>query len=115
MTNLQAQPSVDALKTLTNFMGFSIFEFNDEPNKDGYQGATATSETTWGITTYNTSPDWSHFRDGTLLYTLNTGATPYIGGWLASEPYPVYQLFPIQSSDGTTILKRLKEIFAQLS
>ena len=95
-------------------MGYTIFEANDEPNKNNYSGPPV-SETFFGTTMYNASPDQSQFRNGTLLYTLNTGATPWIGGTLPNYSYPVYQLFPVTSSGGTTLNSKLKSIFAEVS
>lgn len=113
VANQQAQVATNVLKTSTNLMGYTIFEFNDEPNKNNYSGPVS-SEVLFGTTTYNASPDQSQFRNGTLLYTLNTGATPWIGGTLANYAYPVYQLFPVQSN-GVTLLSKLKTIFSQVT
>jgi hypothetical protein len=108
----QAQVAENVLKTSSNLMGYTIFEANDEPNKDNYAGPPA-SETFFGMTTYNMSSDQNQFRNGTLLYNLHTGATPWIGGTLPDYTYPVFQLFPIQSADGTTLPAELKSIFGE--
>ncbi len=110
VANNQAQVATNVLMTSDNLMGYTIFEFNDEPNKNGYTGGPA-SEVFFGINTYNASQ--SGFRNGSLLYNLQTGTTPWAGGTLPSLTYPVYQLTPVPSG-ATTLMNRLKGIFSQV-
>ncbi len=110
IANEQAQIATNVLKTSQNLMGFTIFEFNDEPNKNGTTGPPF-SEAFFGITYYNANQN--DFRNGTLLYNLQTGTTPWAGGTLPNLLYPVFQLTPVSSGSGT-LLARLKSIFAQL-
>lgn len=107
----QAQVVSNVLKTSTNLMGYTIFEFNDEPNKNGDTGP-AGSENFFGVTMYNT--EQSQFRNGHLLYNLQTGTMNWAGGTLPNYTYPVYELIPVQTSDGTTLLSKLKSIFSQV-
>ena len=111
VVNDQAQIATNVLKTSSNLMGYTIFQLNDEPNKNNVTGPPF-PDAFYGISTYNTSTDQNMFRDGTLLYSLNTGTTPWIGGTLANYTYPVYQLFPVESG-GVTLLSKLKTIFSQ--
>jgi hypothetical protein len=107
----QAQIVVNQLQTSTNnVMGATIFEFNDEPNKNGYKEPEPNSELFFGLEQYTT--DQSHFRDGTVMYHMNTGVTKFAGGYMAAMDYPVYSLIPVTTSSGQTVLSQLKGIFS---
>lgn len=106
----QAQVAENVLKTSTNLMGYTIFEYNDEPNKNG--NGQAGSENFFGIYQYNTNQ--SQFRNGQLLYNLHTGATFRDGGMFDDRIYPVYNLIPVQYSNGVTLPQKLKSIFSQV-
>lgn len=110
VADAQAQVATNVLKASTNLMGYTVFEWNDEPNKNGNVGP-ADSEGMFGITSYNL--DQSNFRNGTLLYNLQTGTTSWAGGTLPNLTYPVYELVQV-ASNKANLLARLKSIFAQL-
>jgi hypothetical protein len=104
----QAQTVENALKSPeNNVMAYTIFEFNDEPNKNNITNGPL-SEQFFGITLYN--PDQSKFRDGTLLYKLRTGEIKWAGGVLPNYDYPVYKLIPVSDASGQTLLQLLRSI-----
>ena len=107
----QAQTVENVLKTSTNLMGYTIFEFNDEPNKNNITNGPLT-EQFFGITQYSTNQ--AKFRDGTILYTLPTGETKWAGGVMPNYNYPVYKLTPVAAANGQTLLANLKSIFSQV-
>ena len=53
-----------------------MFEFNDEPNKNGYNKPDPDPETNRGIFKYYTTKNPFDFRKGTIQTTINTGVTP---------------------------------------
>jgi hypothetical protein len=77
-----------------SFIGYTIFEFNDEPNKNGYDGPNPTVETNRGIFKYYNTRNVFDFRTGTVVTNANTGPTkvPYDPYTLAPMNYPIYQL-----------------------
>lgn len=108
----QARIVQNQLSTPTNnVMGYTIFEFNDEPNKNGYNKPEPNSELFFGIEQYTT--DQARFRDGTVLYHMDTGVTKFAGGYLPNMQYPVYQITPVTTATGQTVLSELKSIFSQ--
>ncbi len=111
VANQQAQVVENFMKTSHNIMGYTIFEFNDEPNKNNYSGASPISESLFGITKYYNTSNQNDFRNGTLQYSLNTGTTQVSFGQFPNYVYPVYQLYDVQSG-GVTLLNKLKSIFA---
>jgi hypothetical protein len=114
VANQQAQVIQDYLATQGphNIMGYDIFEFNDEPNKDpGEQGPY--QDAVYGLFKYYSTTDVNDFRTGTVLYHLQTGDTQLqYGNSYSSIDYPVYQLNPIRGSDGVSLADKLKSIFA---
>ncbi|HEV3164032.1 MAG TPA: hypothetical protein VGZ22_08375 [Isosphaeraceae bacterium] len=106
----QAQVAENVLKTSTNLMGYTIFEFNDEPNKNNYTGGPA-SEVFFGVTQYNI--DQNQFRNGVIDAHLHTGETKRAGGVNPDYVYPVYKLIPV-ISNGATVLSQLKSVFSQV-
>ncbi|MHC5539260.1 hypothetical protein ACYOEI_13665 [Singulisphaera rosea] len=94
----QAQVAENVLKTSTNLMGYTIFEFNDEPGKPGEE-----REKFYGI-----------YRNGTIKDRLQTGTAEWAGGTLHNVEYPVYNLIPVQYSPTVTLPQRLKSIFSQV-
>ncbi len=111
----QAQAVENVMKLSTNnVLGYTIFEFNDEPNKNGDKFAT-NPEFFFGLEQYNT--DQAKFRNGTLKYpadTFKTGDTQWAGGTLPSINYPVYNLIPVKAATGQTLLYELSQIFKQI-
>jgi hypothetical protein len=110
VANQQAQVAVDYLKTSQNLMGITIFEFNDEPNKNNITQSAPFADAVYGLTKYYNTNDVNDFRSGTVLFQLDTGVTQVSFGSFPNYLYPVYQLFPVQSG-GKTLLQRLREIF----
>jgi hypothetical protein len=110
IANQQAQVFENVLKTSTNLMGYTIFEFNDEPSKKGIQQAQPYSEALFGINKYYNTKNQNDFRQTTLLYHLPTGETKVSFGTFPSIQYPVYKLYPVESG-GTSLLARLHSIF----
>ena len=113
VANQQAQVVQNYLATPGphNIMGYDLFEFNDEPNKNDYTGPVTTEEV-FGIFKYYNTTNINDFRTGTVSYTLQTGDSPVSFGTFASIDYPVYQLVPVESG-GVTLIDKLKSIFAQ--
>jgi hypothetical protein len=115
VTKEQAQMAEDFLRSVNNkrIIGYTIFEFNQEPNKNNHTGGPS-SETSRGIFKYYTSKDPNDFRNGQVLSTANTGQTnipPAPGRFpYQSIQYPVYKLFPIQSKSGQRLIDALKAI-----
>ncbi len=108
----QAQVVENQLLTPNNnVMGYTIFEYNDEPNKNGDNQPNPYSEAFFGLQQYNTSQ--AHFRNGTLLYHLPTGVTRWAGGFMPNLEYPVYALHPVTTATGQTALSQLRGIFNQ--
>jgi hypothetical protein len=111
-TILQKQAQIaenQMLSPTNNVMGYTVFEFNDEPEKNGH--GEADNEKFFGIEQYNTNID--QFRNGRILYNANTGKTKWAGGYLDPLTYPVYELFPVYAANGQTVLSELKTIFGQ--
>jgi hypothetical protein len=94
-----------------NIMGYDIFEFNDEPNKDPNEQGPY-HDAVYGLFKYYNTTNVNDFRMGTVLYQLQTGDSPVSYGTFASINYPVYQLNPIRGSDGVSLADKLKSIFA---
>ncbi|MFO0891795.1 MAG: hypothetical protein U0790_21985 [Isosphaeraceae bacterium] len=117
LTTQQVQVAEDHWNAPSSFMGYSIFEFNDEPNKNNINPAQPDTETTYGLFVYNTDP--ANFRRGTTLLSKKYARTSqqyYAGGTLFDYNYPVYQLFPVTDpASGESIVDRLKRIFGQSS
>lgn len=110
----QAQIVENQLQAPTNnVMGDTIFEFNDEPNKNGYNKREPNSELFFGVEQYTTNQ--ARFRDGTVMYHMDTGVTKFAGGYMGAMSYPVYSLIPVTTSTGQTVLSELKGIFSQKS
>jgi hypothetical protein len=111
----QVQIIEDFMKTSHNFLGYAVFQSNDEPNKNGYNLPPPNSETLFGITKYYNTQDQNDFRNGNVLFHLHTGETllfPNPGH--SSFPdliYPVYQLYPVGTS-GPSLMDRIKKIIA---
>jgi hypothetical protein len=94
------------------FMGYDIFEFNDEPNKNNETKSAPFADALFGIFKYYASQDKSQFRDGRIQYSLKTGETKVHNANWADLQYPVYQLNPVQA-DGISLYDKLKSIFAE--
>jgi hypothetical protein len=98
------------------FAGYTIFEWNDEPNKNGYNLPNPDPETNRGIFKYYTTMNVLDFRNAVpvnpSMPTQQTGPTslPFSPFTWASQPYPVYKLFPIRNMRGKTLISRLSEI-----
>jgi hypothetical protein len=110
VANQQAQVAVNYLKTSHNLMGITIFEFNDEPNKNDITQSAPFADALYGLNKYYNTNSANDFRNGTVLSQQHTGVTQVSFGSFPDYVYPVYQLFPVQSG-GKTLLQRLKQIF----
>ena len=92
----------------TNFMGYAIFEFNDESDKHGALGSL---DATFGVNQL-VSPQFP--TNGNILFNLNTGTTTLPDGrptFCRISVYPVFELFPVKNASGATLLSELKTIF----
>jgi hypothetical protein len=105
---IQANPNTEAL-------GFTFFEFNDEPNKNGSTDPTVFHDAVYGMYKYYTSTNVNDFRNGTVQYTLQTGTTPslYETYPLANYVYPVYALNPVITTDGTPLKDKIKGVITK--
>jgi hypothetical protein len=100
-----------------NIRGFDVFEYNDEPNKNGTTNPTVFHDAVYGIYKYYPTADYNinDFRMGTVQATLQTDKSdlnysPLNNGdnFFASTDYPVYQLNPV-NDNGTTLASLLKK------
>lgn len=112
IANLQVQKVEDFLKTSRSLMGYILFEFNDEPNKSS-NSALPYSEAVFGLTKYYNSTNMLDFRNGTLRFNANTGSMKTSFTTWGNISYPVYELYPLRLSDGTSILEKLKRIMGK--
>jgi hypothetical protein len=95
-----------------HIMGYTIFEFNDEPNIDQKRNDNPTpyNDATFGIFKYYNTKNVKDFRQGQIERTLFTGETMVSFGKMGSIPYPVYKLFPVQADDGQSMYEKLRAI-----
>jgi hypothetical protein len=102
-----------------HFQGYTIFEFNDEPNKNNLIGG-PDSEQVRGIFKYYLTADRNvdHFRSrhpipsGAVQKTTTTYVIGSNGGFaFAPLQYTIYQLYPITSNSGESLIDALKAIF----
>jgi hypothetical protein len=116
VANLQAQVIQTVITTAgsnNNIMGYDIFEFNDEPNKNNDTSPAPYPDAVYGLYKYYSSNDVNDFRNGNVSYTLQTGDTPVGYTTFPSVPYPVYQLYGVNSSSGESLPDELKAILAK--
>jgi hypothetical protein len=98
-------------------MGYSLFEFTDEPTfKKGVEstfGAEMLAETQPTVS-IGPSNQFGTYPKSTLLFTAMTEPEKFAGGPLPSRPYRVEKLFPLTSEghpNGTTLLDLLRTLF----
>lgn len=108
VVNRQAQLFEDYFRAHpdSKVMGYTIFEFSDEPAMGGSAFGIYMLQTD---ATYGTPPG-DVAPSGTVLYETQTGETVVNQGGLvtwASITYPVYQLYPVQYNDGMGTLQVL--------
>ncbi|WP_260955649.1 hypothetical protein [Pseudomonas citri] len=92
------QPLVDYLASNTSsyLMGFCLYEFSDE----------VTLNANWGL--YMAEP--TTYPSGNVLFSSMTGTTAVSYGEFSSVSYPVDQLFPVESTSGTTLMAAIQGI-----
>jgi hypothetical protein len=101
-------------KSTTWNMGYSYFQFTDEPTfKQGAESTfgammLAATQADYSIGPGNTP---GTYPNTTVLFTAPGVAETFAGGALPATPYPVPQLFPVTNQGGTTLLDALKQIF----
>jgi hypothetical protein len=108
----QAAENYMASSTNHHIMGYTIFEFNDEPNIDQTRNGDPTpyNDATFGIFKYYNTKDINDFRKGEILRELETGQTQVSFGTMPSITYPVYKLFPVQADNGESMYDKLRAI-----
>ncbi len=125
VVNQQATVAQTFLASAANkhFNGYVIFEWNDEPNKNNLTGPVDT-EQVFGIFKYyparNSLKDWRARNPvGDPYYTgtgdANTPPNTYLPGSqypVAPLQYTVYELYPVTSDAGVSIIDALKKVFA---
>jgi hypothetical protein len=105
-------------------MGYTLFEFTDEPTaKKGGEstfGAEMLAATQPAVSIGPLNPDGKPtpgtYPSTTLEFTALTEPETFAGGALPSTPYRVEKLFPVTSNGhptGTTLLNHLRSIFAR--
>jgi len=111
----QAAETYMASSTNHHIMGYTIFEFNDEPNVDQTRNDDPSpyNNATFGIFKYYSTKDINDFRKGHVLKEFATGETQVSFGTMPSIFYPEYELFPVKSDAGQSMYDKLKEIMAR--
>jgi hypothetical protein len=89
-------------------MGYTFFEFNDEPTRK--KGSEATFGTYMLAGTQPKPSLNGHYPKATTLYTATTNPQTYAGGPLNPKSYPVQQLFPVNGTTGT-LSQELNKVF----
>lgn len=96
-------------KDATEVMGYTLFEFNDEPTRK------TGSEANFGLEMMaDTQPKASlsgTYPKATVLFEATTNAQTYAGGPINPKKYPVQQLFPVKTAGGETLLNELRTVF----
>jgi hypothetical protein len=94
-------------------MGYTIFEYNDEPTRktgaESLFGLEMMAGTQPSVILNGNSP--GKYPRATLLFNAKTNNQKFAGGPLGPEPYPVQQLFPVVDGQGKTLLNDLKAIY----
>jgi hypothetical protein len=110
----QAAENYMAASSNHHIMGYTIFEFNDEPNIDQSRNGNPApyNDATFGIFKYYSTNNINDFRNGHKLRDLETHETKVSFGTMPSRSYPVYELFPVKSDAGQSIYDKLKAIMS---
>jgi hypothetical protein len=90
-------------------MGYTLFEWSDEPTRKTGSEANFGLEMMAG--TQSTASLQGNYPAPTTLFTASTNAETFAGGSIPVQSYPVQQLFAVKAASGKTLLEEMTTIF----
>jgi hypothetical protein len=97
----------------TEVMGYTLFEFNDEPTRKS--GAEANFGAEMMAPTQTDYSLEGVYPKATVLFEATTNAQTYAGGAIDPKKYPVQQLFAVKGAGGETLLSELLNVYKKAS